>query len=168
MFFGDWFQHFEESQCPHLNNQAVSEDLLDCLTLDGEGTTILQNIGNHSPNATVSHPRRLEILSNASVRSSNLTSFNLPSEPYTCWQSPSITFLIHLHATHLQKCAHDPPTYLAVSSINKPRRFCTKYKLVSHPSEKGACMACWFVKYNPVSSLYDHCAINFLLSNIGM
>jgi len=77
-------QHFEESWCPHFNDQAASEDLLDRLTLDGEGTMILQNIRNHSPNATVSHPRRLKILSNASVRSSNLTSFNLPSQPYTC------------------------------------------------------------------------------------
>jgi len=42
-----------------------------------------------------------------------------------------------LHATHLQICAHDHPTYLAVSLINKPGRFCTKYKLVIHPSEKG-------------------------------
>jgi hypothetical protein len=77
-------QHFEESWCPHFSNQAASEDLLDRLTLDDEGTMIPQNVQNRSPNATVSRPRRLEILSNASVRSSNLTSFNLPSQPYTC------------------------------------------------------------------------------------
>jgi hypothetical protein len=35
------------------------------LTLEDEVATFLRNVGNHSPNNTVSRPRRLEVLSGA-------------------------------------------------------------------------------------------------------
>jgi len=45
---------------------------LDCLTPEDEGSTILQNAGNHSLNYTSPHLSRLQILSNMAVRKSKV------------------------------------------------------------------------------------------------
>lgn len=127
-----------------------------------------QNIGNHSLNATVSYPRRLknpqqcqcEKLKSHIIQFAFCTLHLLTVPIYYFFN----TFTCHPSSKMCSWSSHIPDSKF----YQQARWFCIKYKLVIHPSEMGACMACWFVKCNPVSSLYDHCAINFLLSNTSM
>jgi hypothetical protein len=52
--FGEWFPTFRWKVVP------PSSRVVDCLTLEDEDTTFLQNVRNHSPKYTESYPRRLE------------------------------------------------------------------------------------------------------------
>jgi hypothetical protein len=40
----------------------VASSLLGLIDPEGEGNLILQNVGNHSPESIVAHPRRLDTL----------------------------------------------------------------------------------------------------------
>lgn len=85
------------------------------------------------------HPRRLKILSHASVRSSNLTSFNLPSEPYTCWQSRSITFLIHFTCHPSSKmCSRS--SHIPSSKFNQQARTILYKIQVGDPPIRKRCL----------------------------
>jgi len=52
-------QHFQKQYYLHLQGQVVKEDWL----ANALGTIILWNVWNYSPNDTVSHHRRLVLLS---------------------------------------------------------------------------------------------------------
>jgi len=76
---------------PLFQQSSSLKDLLDCLTLDGEGTMILQNVGHHSPNATVSDSRRL--ISSATPVSEAQTS-------HCSIHLPNLTLADSLHLLH--------------------------------------------------------------------
>lgn len=85
--------------------QTVTEEFfLDCLTLGDDGTTILRNIGNHSPSDRVSHTTRLKSWTYV-INTLNLAATVQPYIQILCYNTHlSLWMLLLTHKSKYSLC----------------------------------------------------------------
>jgi hypothetical protein len=88
---------------------------------EGQGSRVLQNVGNCLPNSTMSHPRRLESPANTAVRTANIATLTCTSQKhFPVYPHTSLQRVVSLKARGILSLPPPCPSFPLAQTFHQP------------------------------------------------